>query len=1030
MNLKLKHFFIIFLILLLAIQVQADAPDVYLPITPSDPSLSATVFATNGTATMDVNFIDGRLHVSDSVHGVKGLRVLNSVIYRLKSYNGKEVMLYHVNDVGVKDSSRLVPIQSDGTWTYFYDVEFSEVIIDGFVGTWEVTAYNLSMSDSLNIGQTLNASNVTSLPVNVTDDATKSHPYDINYTGCVLEWRADGDFNDTQGVNTLTGYDVTFDDGKYNETGVFNSSNLSHVNCENNESLNITNAITIEAWMKGTGQNVSYAGIVDKNAQSNGYLLRVSSNVVKFFLRHPDASPAHKMIQADDTLPVGEWTHCVAVRDTNNYMWLYINGVLQTDTADFPYSLNTSANNLIIGKYSSDYFNGSIDSVRIYNRALSAEEIKHNYYDNLQQLKIKTNSNSTWSTEWNSTADNPIQVPYADGEFFSLLNFTVPDSVVQNGITIYDYPSTVQFDAITTVGYTEDITKITESAAAGTYTLNVTHAANNTGEGYINYTTTNNVLLDADFWNAAVLTTDNPNASLSTTLPNFNISTGYVAAATEYYYLVEMPYFYPPTNIQTTPSQCCVNITWDAVPNADNYSVYELEDGFSYVNTNPIVDGVKDAIYNYSHEFLIFSPNPVNPGDYETIYPLRTSLGAYFLIESVDNDNKLGDDDAIYYFDLDNDGLTVDDPAWKITNNIIKKYLWDGATWKVTGVSSAVGASTGGGTHYPIHELFIPIAELGANWTNGSTVKVLVKREDSSLTPDVVRWYPYGNINDTDTSLWQEMVLNDLESYTFLNNTTNLWYNATGLTPFTIYHGAVSAWNGSQETSYALFDVITDDIPFYNVSGYIKNQDGYPLPDITVYSCNCFISEITTTNESGFWIGYAFREGNYTVCANHTCYISDSIDIYVTDNMTNQNITLNNVIINNCELMEKLLEIEDAIDDLSTDFTPTEGNYEMLSSTYNIFLLLLGACFILAFPKRGEVTERDTGLNNVLFSFLGTILSVFLAQIIVSGQVVESFAFESQIYDPLQHYFLYLIAVIMFVVFALNAVYYVRQRVD
>ena len=956
MNLKLSSFLwystIILTILLtfISVSVLATADTGYQPIITSDQALSATIFATDGTTTMDAELIDGCLHVSDSVHGVKNLRVLESMLVnRLKGYNGKEVMLYHVNDAGVTDSSRLVPIQSDGIWTYFYDVEFSEVIIDGFVGTWEVTAYNLSVSNSLNFGQTFNASNVTSLPVNVTDDATKSHPYDINYTGCVLEWRADGDFNDTQGVNTLINHNVTFGDGKHNEAGVFNQSIFSHVDCGNDNNLNILEAITIEVWIKPEGN--SYLGLISKDIDDHYQVNIGPDNKVYGYLKN-ESNIGITTDNSNFIVIRSQWNHIVITYNKD----ISSNNVLGYLNSNNKYSgtlhgnLKGSTQNLYISKYAGFYFNGSIDTIRIYNRPLSADEIQHNYYDHLQQLKIKTNSNSTWSTEWNSTADNQIQVPYADGEFFSLLNSTVPDTVVQNGITIYDYPSTVQFDAIATVGYTEDITKITESAAACTYTLNVTHAANNTGEGYINYTTANSVLLDADFWNSAVLTTDNPNASLSSILPHFNISTGYIAATTEYYYLIEQDYFYPPTNIQTTPSQCCVNITWDAVPNADNYSVYELEDGFFYVDTNPVVDGIKDAIYNYSHEFLIFSPNPVNPGDYETIYPLRTSLGAYFLIESVDNDNKLGDDDTVYYFDLDNDGLTIDDPAWKITNNIVKKYLWDGATWKVTGVSSAVGASTGGGTLYPIHELFIPIAELGANWTNGSTVKVLVKRVDSSLTPDVVRWYPYGNINDTDTALWQEMVLNAPESYTFLNNTINLWYNATGLTPFTIYHGGVSAWNGSQETSYALFDVITDDIPFYNVSGYIKNQDGYPLPDITVYSCNGFVSEITTTNESGFWIGYAFREGNYTICANHTCYFSGSIDIHVTDNMTNQNITLDNVIVNNCELMEKLLEIEAQNEDIKDDI-------KYLNSIIWVASLLAAVVVISVLRKKIEEYE-------------------------------------------------------------------------
>jgi hypothetical protein len=380
-------------------------------------------------------------------------------------------------------------------------------------------------------------------------------------------------------------------------------------------------------------------------------------------------------------------------------------------------------------------------------------------------------------------------------------------------------------------------------------------------------------------FNANYSVTETATVSPQTILREFNVS-------------VEVQ---PPQNVTTIPHQTNVSINWDDYVYADKYSVYELEDGFPYVDTDPAVDGVKDAIYDYAHEFLIFSPNPVNPGDYDTSYPVRTSLGAYFFHEAVDNDDKLGDDDLIYYFDLDYDGLTVDDPAWKITNNNVKKYLWNGNSWQVTGVSDAVGASTGGSTHYPKHELFIPIAELGANWTNGSTVKVLVKREDSSLSLDVITWYPYGNINNTDTSLWQEMALNEPESYTWLANVTSSNYTATNLTPFTIYHGAVSAWNGTDESDYTLFDVITEDLPIYSASGYISDTDGNPIADATVYSCNGFIVEITTTNVSGYWIGYKFRENNYTICASKTGYYDNSIDIFVDSNLTNQNITLSTV---------------------------------------------------------------------------------------------------------------------------------------
>ena len=411
----------------------------------------------------------------------------------------------------------------------------------------------------------------------------------------------------------------------------------------------------------------------------------------------------------------------------------------------------------------------------------------------------------------------------------------------------------------------------------------------------------------------------------------------------------------PPQNVTTIPYQTNVSINWNDYAYADKYSVYELEDGFSYVDTNPVIDGVKDAIYDYAHKFLIFSPNPVNHGDYETIYPLRTALGAYLLIESIDNDDKTGDDDTIYYFDLDNDGLTINDPAWKITDNIIKKYLWNGNSWAVTGSTNAVGDSTGGGTHYPIHELFIPVAELGSNWTNGSIVKVLVKREDSALSPDVITWYPYGNINNTDTDLWQEMILNDPNTYNLLANVTLSNYTALNLTPFTIYHGAVSSWNGTTESDYTLFDVITEDIPFYSASGYVFDDLGNALAGAIVYSCNGFVHEITQSDIYGYWIGYNFREGNYTICGNKSGYIANSTNIYVSSNMTNINVTLTAYIITDWEIYQKLLLLESQNDEILLNMSINNTIVNDKIDTILIFILLNMAVIVgIIMGKRGK----------------------------------------------------------------------------
>lgn len=78
----------------------------------------------------------------------------------------------------------------------------------------------------------------------------------------------------------------------------------------------------------------------------------------------------------DHALPSG-WVHLAAVRDTNQ-LKLYVNGKLVASSATFDAGEYDIANErpLEIGAGASDYFNGKMSDVRIYQRALAAGEIE------------------------------------------------------------------------------------------------------------------------------------------------------------------------------------------------------------------------------------------------------------------------------------------------------------------------------------------------------------------------------------------------------------------------------------------------------------------------------------------------------------------------------------------------------------------------------------------------------------------------------------------------------------------------------
>jgi len=147
----------------------------------------------------------------------------------------------------------------------------------------------------------------------------------------------------------------------------------------------ITSALTVTAWIKWYGPNpdlrASYIFDGRGYEYPKGFLFRVNPDSTLYFnLQQGSGSE----IQSISHLCPHTWTHVAVVfDDTSNTLHLFINGVqdnMVTTTATYYNSdapLAIGNNMWEDGNYAP--LNGVIDEARIYNRALSADEIQMLY---------------------------------------------------------------------------------------------------------------------------------------------------------------------------------------------------------------------------------------------------------------------------------------------------------------------------------------------------------------------------------------------------------------------------------------------------------------------------------------------------------------------------------------------------------------------------------------------------------------------------------------------------------------------------
>ncbi len=190
-----------------------------------------------------------------------------------------------------------------------------------------------------------------------------------------------GDENDGTNYGAAQTYDRFGNWGKaYSFDGVD-----GYVDVPNEQQLRLNAPYTVSIWVNQSENNLSGEFLIGKSASHQGHrnysIEVITGRKVTFTYHQYENTPIS--ITHDIPLNLIEWYHILVVHD-NSQIRMYLNNDLvqsqSVTTSDVVISYLGTPQNLGIGRHtygSSDgYFNGTLDDIRIYDRALTVSEIQ------------------------------------------------------------------------------------------------------------------------------------------------------------------------------------------------------------------------------------------------------------------------------------------------------------------------------------------------------------------------------------------------------------------------------------------------------------------------------------------------------------------------------------------------------------------------------------------------------------------------------------------------------------------------------
>ncbi|MFC1925721.1 choice-of-anchor C family protein, partial [Chloroflexota bacterium] len=431
------------------------------------------LYADNGTYTVTVIVTDDDLGVgSDTLPvTVNNIAPVVTATGSTIDENGVATVSGTITDPGIQDGFTVVIDWGEGTpQTYTYSAgtttysETHQYLDDNPTGTAS-DVYNIGVTvtdkdSGVGAASTTVTVNNVAPSVNAGPDAIvdEGETFVSMPSGLISWWSAEGNANDSADGNdgVLSGSATIVTNGAVGQAFSFNGVYGSHVGVPAASNLEMSSAVTMQAWIYPTGPGMGSAGGIIINREGEYEMARFGDGTIRWAFCN--AYPGWTWIDTGYVAPLNQWTH-VAVTYDNGLVQTYANGSLVhqysgsgtigDNNNGSPYELDEL---WIGGRQAGPHnFQGLIDEAAVFNRALSGVEIQSLYGNGGVPGGSFTDPGAdTWTATVNygdGTGEQPLSLN-AD-KTFSLSHVYADNGTYTVAVTVTDDDGGVGTDTLT-----------------------------------------------------------------------------------------------------------------------------------------------------------------------------------------------------------------------------------------------------------------------------------------------------------------------------------------------------------------------------------------------------------------------------------------------------------------------------------------------------------------------------------------------------------------------------------------------------